>query len=187
MNPRRLAKISHAIHQVVASAIVSELRDPRVKNVTVLGVAVAEDLRSAKVKVSVMGDEKTERLCLHGLRSAAGYLQSRIADRIESRYTPVLSFQVDRGVKRSIETSRLLRMEIGETAAGSDEEPIGTAADLESTTDPEGGEEPGPDTGPHGSDDPVASASQESAHAAGVSDQSQQPSGADDRSATRAP
>ncbi|QDT38881.1 30S ribosome-binding factor RbfA [Stratiformator vulcanicus] len=120
MSDRRLAKMSSAIRQVVSSSILTELRDPRVKNVTVMGVDVDGDLRGAKVKVSIMGDEKTERLCLKGLHSSRGYLQSRLADMLEMRYTPVLRFEVDRGVKRSLETSQLLRTEIG---GGSDDGP----------------------------------------------------------------
>ena len=109
MKTRRTAKVAEAIRQVVSSAILIELRDPRVKNVTVLHVDVAADLRTAKVYVSIMGDEKTEKLSLKGLEAARGWLQSRIADQLELRLTPVLTFIVDQGVKKSIEVSRMLR------------------------------------------------------------------------------
>ena len=109
MNSRRMAKASQAILECVSSAIVVNLKDPRVKNVTVTGVEVSPDFRSAKVKVSVMGDEKTLALTMRGLRSARGFLQSKVAERLETRYTPVLDFVVDRGVKMSIEASSILR------------------------------------------------------------------------------
>ena len=48
------------IREVVSSAILFELRDPRIKNVTVLGADVSPDLRHASVRISVMGDEKTQ-------------------------------------------------------------------------------------------------------------------------------
>ena len=65
--------------------------------------------------VSILGDSKTQSLSIHGLRSARGFLQSRIADRLSTRYTPVLEFVIDDGVKRSIETAELLReIEIAE-------------------------------------------------------------------------
>ncbi len=82
---------------------------PRVKNVTVTRVEVSPDLRSAKVYVSVMGDEKMQKLTLRGLESARGFLQAKLAERVQIRYTPVLHFQLDQGIKRSIEASRLLR------------------------------------------------------------------------------
>jgi len=89
-------------------AILTEVRDPRVKDVTVTRVEMAPDMRSATVYVSVMGHATHERLALQGLANAAGFLQSRIADRIETRYTPRLRFEVDAGVKHSLEIARLL-------------------------------------------------------------------------------
>ncbi len=109
MSTRRTAKASRAVREVISTAILFELNDPRIKNVTVLDVDVAADMRSAKVYVSVLGDEKSQQLSLHGLNSARGYLQKLVADRIDTRYTPILTFVLDDSVKKSIETSRLLR------------------------------------------------------------------------------
>lgn len=89
-------------------AILTEVRDPRVKDVTVTGVEMAPDMRSAVVNVSVMGNDAKQQLALRGLASSAGFLQSRIADRIETRYTPRLTFKLDGGIKRSIEIARML-------------------------------------------------------------------------------
>ena len=109
MTTRRTAKMAQAIREAVSTAILFGLKDPRVKNVTVLDVEVSGDLRSAKVYVSVMGDEKEQNLTLRGLESARGFLQAKVADRLQTRYTPILKFVLDDGVKRSIEASRLLR------------------------------------------------------------------------------
>ena len=89
-------------------AILTELRDPRVKNVTVVSVDMAPDMKSAKVNISIMGDEKQQALSLSGLQNAAGFLQRKIADRIETRYTPRLTFVIDKGVKNSLEVLRIL-------------------------------------------------------------------------------
>src|SRR5204863_3012746 len=102
-------KAAEAIREVVSMSILTDLRDPRIANVTVTYVEVAADMRSAKVHVSVMGSDSAQQLCLHGLTSAAGYLQSKVARRIDTRYTPRLSFVLDMGVKRSIEISRILQ------------------------------------------------------------------------------
>ena len=72
-------------------------------------VEVSPDLRHAKVHVSVMGDEAQQRLSLRGLQHAAGFLQSKIAERIEIRYTPRLTFLLDQGVKRSIDIAKILK------------------------------------------------------------------------------
>jgi ribosome-binding factor A len=104
-----MAKMAQAIREVVGMAILAEIKDPRVRDVTVTHVDMAPDLRSAKVHVSVMGDEKQQKLCLYGLESAAGFLQRKVGDRIETRYTPRLTFELDMGVKKSIEMARILK------------------------------------------------------------------------------
>ncbi|MEE9603310.1 MAG: 30S ribosome-binding factor RbfA [Thermoguttaceae bacterium] len=109
MPSRRAQKAAEAIREVVSMAILAELNDPRVKDVTVTYVEVSGDLRFAKVHVSVMGDDARQQLSLKGLQSAAGFLQSKIAQRVDLRYTPRLTFILDQGVKHSIEISNLLK------------------------------------------------------------------------------
>jgi ribosome-binding factor A len=120
-------------------AILTELNDPRVQDVTVTYVEVSSDLRRAKVHVSVMGDETKQQLSLRGLKSAAGFLQSRCADRIDTRYTPRIQFLLDQGVKKSIEVSRILDRVLPREAEGdgSDEEP---EAGVANQTEPEAAE-----------------------------------------------
>lgn len=108
MTSRRLLKAAEAIREVVSMAILTELRDPRVQDVTVTYVEVSADMRYAKVHVSVMGDAAKQKLTLLGLRHASGFLQQKVAQRIDTRYTPRLRFELDQGVKRSIEVSRIL-------------------------------------------------------------------------------
>jgi ribosome-binding factor A len=108
LTTRRLLKAAEAIREVVASAIVTELRDPRVQGVTVIGVKVSPDMREAKVAVSIMGDEKQEKLTLRGLQNSAGFLQQKIAQRIDTRHTPKLEFTVDRGIQNSLVVAEIL-------------------------------------------------------------------------------
>ena len=89
-------------------AILADLKDPRIANVTVTYVEVTGDMRQAKVHVSIMGDETKQELCMHGLKSSAGYLQEKVSRRIDTRYTPRISFELDMGVKKSIEVTRIL-------------------------------------------------------------------------------
>jgi ribosome-binding factor A len=109
MSSRRLLKAAEAIREVVSMAILAELRDPRIRNVTVTHVEVSPDMRHAKIHVSVMGSETEQNLSLRGLQSAAGFLQSKIAQQIDTRYTPRLMFVLDQGVKKSIEMARILK------------------------------------------------------------------------------
>ncbi len=116
MTSRRVLKAAQAIREVVGMAILTDLRDPRIQNVTVTRVEVSADMRLAKIHVSVMGDDSQQELSLHGLQNSAGYLQQKVAKRLDTRYTPRITFVLDKGVKHSMEVSRIL----GELKAESD-------------------------------------------------------------------
>lgn len=133
MTSRRVLKAAEAIREVVSMAILTDLRDPRIQGVTVTFVEVSPDMRIAKVHVSIMGNETTQKLCLKGLQSSAGFLQQKIAKRIDTRYTPVIRFELDMGVKKSIAIARTLNEVLpeNEAATGSPE----TVDDVDSEYD----------------------------------------------------
>ncbi|MEM1226660.1 MAG: 30S ribosome-binding factor RbfA [Planctomycetota bacterium] len=106
---------------VVASAIVRDIRDPRVKDVTVISVDVTPDMREAKVNVSVMGDESQKQLSIRGLQNSAGFLQSKIGDRLDTRYTPRLKFALDKGQENAMAVGEILARIRREKEADSDE------------------------------------------------------------------
>ena len=115
---RRTLKAAEAIRQVVGMAILTEIQDPRVQDVTVVRVDVSGDMQTAKVYVSVMGDEPKQKLCLQGLKSCAGFLQSKIAKRLDIRYVPHLNFVLDQGVKNQLLISKMLDDEFGNKEQG---------------------------------------------------------------------
>jgi ribosome-binding factor A len=127
MPSRRVQKAAEAVREVVSMAILTELQDPRVRDVTVTSVEISSDLRHAKVHVSVMGDETRQNLTLRGLQSAAGFLQAKIAQKIEIRYTPKLSFLLDQGVKRSIAVAQILQQVLPPAKTAVDDEPSDAA------------------------------------------------------------
>ncbi|MCL4127954.1 UNVERIFIED_CONTAM: hypothetical protein GTU68_018413 [Idotea baltica] len=105
-------------------AIIRELKDPRIRDVTVTMVEVTPDLRQAKVNVTVMGDETKQKLCVRGLQNSAGYLQSKVGKRIDTRYTPRIEFVLDKGLKNALTVTRILeevipneRLKYGEESA----------------------------------------------------------------------
>lgn len=124
MTSRRLLKAAEAIREVVATSILTDLRDPRVRDVTVLGVEVSPDMREAKVSVSVMGPESQQLLSIRGLQNSAGFLQSRIADRIETRYTPKLRFVLDQGTKNVASVGEILERIRREQVSSGDAEVV---------------------------------------------------------------
>lgn len=162
MTSRRTARVSEAVRQTVSMAILTDLRDPRIQNVTVTKVDVAGDLRTAKVYVSIMGDEAKQKLCLHGLDSARGYLQAKVADRMQTRYTPVLRFVLDDGVKKSIEAARILREVLGEEGDGSEsDQGVSVPTSSDHHAHEYGSSEPGGDEDRPAAEAPDESASEE--------------------------
>jgi ribosome-binding factor A len=71
-----------------------------------------------------MGSDTAQKLCLKGLQSSAGFLQQKIAKRIDTRYTPVIRFELDMGVKKSIAIAKMLNdvLPEDETAAGEEDD-----------------------------------------------------------------
>ena len=108
MSNRRVLKAAQAIREVVSMSILTDLKDPRVRDVTVTFVEVSADMRLAKVHVSVMGDETKQNLCLRGLQNSAGYLQSKVGRRIDTRYTPKIEFKLDKGMQHAMMVTRIL-------------------------------------------------------------------------------
>src|SRR6266545_3722592 len=79
MKTHRLARVAEVVREVASETILFELRDPRIKGVTVTRTEVSGDLQHAKVYVSLMGSAREQDLCMHGLRHAAGFVQSKLA------------------------------------------------------------------------------------------------------------
>jgi ribosome-binding factor A len=129
MKTHRQARIAEAIREVASETILYELRDPRVKLVTVTRAEVSGDLQHAKVHVSIMGTDAEQRLTLRGLQHAAGFIQARLAKRLQTRFTPVLQFVIDHGVKKSIELTRLINDALGQPAVPTDERNEGVSSD----------------------------------------------------------
>lgn len=111
MKHHRLARVAEVVRETTAETILFQLRDPRVKMVTVTRAEVSGDLQHATVHVSIMGSEREQQLTMHGLKAAAGFIQSRLAERLQTKFTPVIHFELDQGVKNSLAIAQLLREE----------------------------------------------------------------------------
>ncbi len=103
-----MKRIDEVMRETIGSAIASDLEDPRIGFVTVTSVETSPDLRSARVYVSVLGDEDERAETLAALRSSHGILQAAIARGARMKYTPKLSFFYDEGPERAVRLGRLL-------------------------------------------------------------------------------
>jgi ribosome-binding factor A len=138
MKTHRLARVAEVIREVASETVLFHLQDPRIKNVTVTRAEVSGDLQHAKVFVSIMGSDKEQDLCMHGLKRSAGYVQSKLGNRLKTRFTPSVRFVKDEGVKQSIEITRLIH----EAMAQSRSEDQARAAESGTEGDADSDEEP---------------------------------------------
>ena len=77
-----------------------------------------------------MGSAQEQQLTMHGLRHAAGFVQGQLAVRLKTRFTPSITFVIDRGVKNSIEVARLIKEALAQSAPKTAVNPAdGTAAE----------------------------------------------------------
>ena len=104
----RMRRINEVLREVVGATISSDLSDPRIGFVTVTSVETSPDLRTAKVFVSVLGDEEEQEGSLAALRSSHGVIQSRIAAETRMKRTPTLSFYYDETIAQGVRISSLL-------------------------------------------------------------------------------
>ena len=105
---RKQEEISELLRREISSIVLRELRDPRIKFVTITRVEVASDYRSAKVYVTVRGPEAGLNRTLEALTHAKGHIQGLVADRIKLRHTPVLAFLEDRELLTALRVNRLI-------------------------------------------------------------------------------
>jgi ribosome-binding factor A len=104
----RMRRIDEVMRKVLGGAILRDLEDPRIGFVTVTAVDTSPDLRSARVYVSVLGDEADRDATMAALRSSHGLLQAAVAREIRMKRTPTLTFHYDEGPERAARLSRLM-------------------------------------------------------------------------------
>ena len=105
---RRPDQVAEVVRQVVAEALLREVRDPRIQMVTITGIEVSPDLSYARILVTVHGDEAERDLALEGLERASGFLRSRVARALSTRITPALTFVADRGQEHAAKIEAIL-------------------------------------------------------------------------------
>ncbi len=105
---KRSARISDQMHHEIADILMRKMKDPRVSRgfVTVTGVEVSDDLRNAKVFVSILGGDKEETL--KGLTSASPFIRSELGRRMRMRFVPEIIFRYDEAVERGAHIMELL-------------------------------------------------------------------------------
>lgn len=118
--PSRLERVAEQLRQEIASLMLMEMKDPRVRMASVSQVRLTRDLKSAVVMVSALGTEAERHGVIVALRHAEGYLRAQLGQRLENLKTsPRLRFELDESIAYSVHISSMLRdLEAEAEAAG---------------------------------------------------------------------
>lgn len=106
---KRTNRISEEIKKEISNIIRDDLKDPRLPELlSVLSVNVTNDLRYAKVYVSIFGSEDEKKGAIAALKSAAGFVRREVGKRVQLRYTPEIQFELDNSIEHGIYMSKLI-------------------------------------------------------------------------------
>lgn len=108
-NSIKNTRINGEVKRELSNLINREIKDPRIHPMTsVVAVEVAPDLKTAKVYISVMGDEEAKNETYQGLKSAASFMRGQLAKNLNLRNTPELNFIIDNSIEYGINMSKLI-------------------------------------------------------------------------------
>ncbi len=106
-NSIKNTRINGEVQRVLAEIIRGEIKDPRISPLTsVVSVEVAPDLKSCKAWISVLGDEEARAATYQGLKSAEGFIKSKLAKEINLRNTPSITFIMDQSIEYGVNMSK---------------------------------------------------------------------------------
>ncbi len=110
MSTRRQEKVARAVKEAVSEVISNHLSDPRIEGlVSVTRVEMLADLRTADVYVSILGkDDAAQSKTFTAITHARSRIQALLADRLHSKFCPVLRFHKDEKFKKTLEIMRLI-------------------------------------------------------------------------------
>lgn len=115
----RMTRVNDEITRELANIIRGELKDPRIGVLTsVLRVETTQDLKYCKVFISVLGNDEEKANVMKGLKSASGFIRHLLAERINLRITPELTFKLDDSVEYGIKMSKLIEKISSEPPVG---------------------------------------------------------------------
>lgn len=105
----RTGRLAEAIKQEVAMIMQQELKDPRIGFASITSVEVSGDKRYAKIFVSVLGDESKGQETIKALKNAQGFIRTELSKRLKVRYTPEITFELDRSISHGVRIMEVLK------------------------------------------------------------------------------
>lgn len=105
----KLDRINEEVYRTLSDIIRSEVKDPRISPITsITGVEVTNDLKQAKVYVSVFGENDALDETMEGLKSSSGFIRGRLAKELNLRNTPELKFLPDASIAYGLKMSKMI-------------------------------------------------------------------------------
>jgi len=95
----RISKINEQVKREIGLILQQEMQDPRLQFVTITGVEVSKDLQHAKVYFSALGDHEQAEKAQDSLNNARGLIRRMLAQRLQLRYTPEITFFFDKSIE----------------------------------------------------------------------------------------
>lgn len=115
----RINRINDEISRELSVILRTEVKDPRIGVMTtVVRSQTTSDLKFCKVYVSIMGNDDEKKEVMQGLKNAASFIRHLIAERINLRHTPELTFIIDDSLEYSIKMSKLINEVSKNTKSG---------------------------------------------------------------------
>jgi ribosome-binding factor A len=110
MGTHRVERVAAQLREEISDIMRRDLKDPRVAMCSITQVKLTPDLRSASVRVSVMGEPDMQQAAIEGLQRARGFIRHELGARLTNlRFAPELRFELDKSVAYSVRVSQLLR------------------------------------------------------------------------------
>ena len=108
-NSIKNTRINGEVQRELSNIIRGEIKDPRINPLTsVVAVEVAPDLKTCKADISVLGDEESQAKTLAGLKSAEGFIRSKLAKTVNLRNTPEIRFVLDQSIEYGVKMSKMI-------------------------------------------------------------------------------
>ncbi len=105
---RRIDRLGDLIKEEISSLLIRDIKDPRIRMLTITDVEVSRDIRTAKVFYSVGGDQRAKAETQRGLESAVGFIKTAIAHNLTIRRVPELVFIYDESLDYGQKIDRIL-------------------------------------------------------------------------------
>jgi len=95
MQSKRSNRVAELLKREISKILVEDIKDPGISIVTITNVKISDDLKSAKIYFTVLGDKSLREKTQQGLNRATAFIRSEIGKRVNLKYNPELKFYYD--------------------------------------------------------------------------------------------